>query len=96
MNTEAWRLDAMPRERLEDMGIAPRTEVNNRISGEHGRVPSVSSWRSERLRRKKGKNLPALSSCFVPRDVNPPLADFAVAANGRNEGRTTANEHLVE
>ena len=32
-------LDTMPRERLEDMGIAPRTEANFRSSGQTGPIP---------------------------------------------------------
>jgi hypothetical protein len=32
-------LDYMPRERLEDMGIPPRTEANFRTSGEAGPLP---------------------------------------------------------
>ena len=37
-------LDAMSRDRLEDMGIAPRTDANRRTSGEAGAVPRAMVW----------------------------------------------------
>ena len=38
------RLRDMPRERLEDMGIAPRSEANRRSSGEAGPIPRADLW----------------------------------------------------
>jgi hypothetical protein len=42
-NTHA-SLDQMPRDRLADLGIAPRTEANFRSSGERGRIPQAQLW----------------------------------------------------
>ena len=42
--TDAARLAEMPRERLEDMGITPRTDANRRTSGQRGRVPQAPLW----------------------------------------------------
>lgn len=38
------RLDELSRERLEDMGISPRTEANMRHSGQKGSIPQASLW----------------------------------------------------
>ncbi len=43
LRRDAVRLDQMPRDRLEDMGIAPRTEANYRHSGESGPLPSTNT-----------------------------------------------------
>ena len=44
MKADARRLELMPRDRLEDMGIAPRTKVNYRSSGEPGQVERPPLW----------------------------------------------------
>lgn len=41
---DAQRLDEMPRDRLRDMGIAPRTEANTRTSGEAGLIHPMPFW----------------------------------------------------
>lgn len=41
---DARILDALPRERLEDIGIAPRSEANRRHSGESAPVPRAQRW----------------------------------------------------
>lgn len=41
---ETDRLDGLTRERLEDMGIPPRTEANMRHSGQKGSIPQASLW----------------------------------------------------
>ncbi|MBT9385346.1 hypothetical protein KM176_15850 [Pseudooceanicola sp. CBS1P-1] len=37
-------LDALPRERLEDLGIAPRSAANHRHSGQAGPIPRAETW----------------------------------------------------
>lgn len=44
IRTDAARLDSLPRERLEDMGISPRTKANLRDSGQTGRMPQTPFW----------------------------------------------------
>ncbi len=44
IRTDAARLDSLPRERLEDMGIAPRTKANLRHSGQTGRINQTPLW----------------------------------------------------
>lgn len=44
MRRDAQRLDEMPRDRLRDMGIAPRTEANSRTSGEAGLPHPLPFW----------------------------------------------------
>lgn len=39
MIADERRLDTLPSDRLEDMGIAPRSEANRRSSGEQGPIP---------------------------------------------------------
>lgn len=41
---DARRLDTLPCERLNDMGIAPRSEANRRSSGEQGPIPHAPMW----------------------------------------------------
>lgn len=41
---DAARLDTLPRDRLDDMGIAPRTEANRRHSGAQGPVRQTPLW----------------------------------------------------
>ncbi|SIT11532.1 hypothetical protein SAMN05421759_11737 [Roseivivax lentus] len=41
---DAARLETMPRERLEDMGIAPRSAANHRDSGQAGRIAQPTLW----------------------------------------------------
>lgn len=38
------RLDTLPRDRLDDIGIAPRSEANRRSSGQHGPIPKAPLW----------------------------------------------------
>ncbi|MFW2541115.1 hypothetical protein ACN2XU_00640 [Primorskyibacter sp. 2E107] len=42
--SDAVKLDDLPHDRLEDMGIAPRTEANHRHSGQTGRIPQAPLW----------------------------------------------------
>lgn len=44
IGSDTRRLDTMPRERLKDMSIAPRTEANYRTSGEAGPIPQTTLW----------------------------------------------------
>lgn len=44
MENDTNRLDELSRERLEDMGISPRTEANMRHSGQKGSIPQASLW----------------------------------------------------
>ncbi len=44
VEVETDRLDGLSRERLEDMGIPPRTEANMRHSGQKGSIPRASLW----------------------------------------------------
>ena len=44
LRADARQLDSLPRERLEDMGIAPRTEANHRHSGEAGNPAEMQLW----------------------------------------------------
>ncbi len=44
MRGDARRLDTLPGDRLDDMGIAPRSEANRRSSAEHGPVPHAPTW----------------------------------------------------
>ncbi len=44
MSADARHLDALPRDRLDDMGIAPRTEANRRHSGQPARMPRPPIW----------------------------------------------------
>ncbi|MGR3323219.1 MAG: hypothetical protein ACU0DK_14960 [Pseudooceanicola sp.] len=41
---DARRLDTLPRDRLDDMGIAPRNEANRRSNGEHGPISHATMW----------------------------------------------------
>lgn len=41
---DAARLDALPRDRMDDIGLAPRSAANRRHSGEGGRAPQVTLW----------------------------------------------------
>lgn len=41
---DARRLDAMPRDRLDDMGIAPLSDANHRTSAEAGPIPRAQMW----------------------------------------------------
>ncbi|PWJ09844.1 hypothetical protein [Jannaschia seohaensis] len=43
-DAEARRLETMPRDRLEDMGIPGTTETNRRSSGEAGPIPRATLW----------------------------------------------------
>ena len=44
IHADASRLATLPRDRLEDMGISPRTEDNQRHSGQRGRIPPSRVW----------------------------------------------------
>lgn len=44
VKTDTNLLNELPRERLEDMGISPRTEANMRHSGQTGSIPQASLW----------------------------------------------------
>lgn len=41
---DSRRLDSMPRDRLDDMGIAHRSDANRRSSGEQGPIPHAPMW----------------------------------------------------
>ncbi|QFS83778.1 hypothetical protein FIU97_13605 [Roseivivax sp. THAF40] len=41
---DAARLDTLPRDRLDDMGIAPRSEANRRHSGARGPIHQMPLW----------------------------------------------------
>jgi hypothetical protein len=41
---ETRHLDSLPRERMEDLGLAPRTVANHRHSGEAGPIPRAPLW----------------------------------------------------
>ncbi|MCR9108619.1 hypothetical protein [Marivita sp. XM-24bin2] len=41
---DARRLETLPRDRLDDMGISPRTAANCRSSGESGPIPRGPTW----------------------------------------------------
>ncbi|PRY21467.1 hypothetical protein CLV78_10980 [Aliiruegeria haliotis] len=38
------RMKSLPSDRLDDMGIAPRTDANARSSGEAGPIPRADLW----------------------------------------------------
>jgi uncharacterized protein YjiS (DUF1127 family) len=42
--SDARRLATMPRDRLADMGIPQRTEINRRSSGEAGAINNLPQW----------------------------------------------------
>ncbi|MBS0125952.1 hypothetical protein [Thetidibacter halocola] len=44
IRADAARIDALPRDRLEDMGLSPRTEANRRDSGQAGPPPRAPLW----------------------------------------------------
>lgn len=44
IRSDVSRLDTLPRDRLADMGIAPRSEDNKRHSGQYGRLPTAQLW----------------------------------------------------
>lgn len=44
IHADASRLDTLPRDRLEDMGLSPCTEDNQRHSGQRGRIPAPRVW----------------------------------------------------
>lgn len=44
IRSDASRLRILPRDRVEDMGITPYTENNQRNSGQYGRLPPAQLW----------------------------------------------------
>lgn len=44
IRTETGRIETLPRDRLEDMGIVPRSEDNQRHSGQYGPLPQTQLW----------------------------------------------------
>lgn len=41
---DASHLDALPRDRLKDIGVAAHTDANRRHSGQRGRVSQPTLW----------------------------------------------------
>ncbi len=44
IQTETGQIDTLPRDRLEDMGIAPRNKNMQRNSGQYGPLPKAQLW----------------------------------------------------